>query len=582
MSREQFPFRHRPFSAAPNVLNYTPAEAIESTLDAVVSCIRRGAGIAVVIGPSGTGKTMFCHVLAERIQGESEVVMLATARLCTRRALLQNILFELGLPYRDREEGELRLAILDKIKQGSKRKLGITIIVDEAQTMPMRLIEELRLLTNVVKDGKTPVHLVLTGTQSLEERLTSPKVEAINQRIALRSYLYPMTREETKRFIRTQIAQALPAKSQQEVFAESAVSAIYEATEGLPRLVNQVCDHALLLANVRKAPTIERELAEEAWADLQQLPSPWQVSHRSRSGLNEPDANHTVIEFGPLDSLSPKEDFFQDIEAEWNEPATASDSSTAPRVFADEIQVEEKKGLPTLEVAVRSAVSIEPETSANPFADEQFEEEADLVDQVALRAIAKLQDEISSVFNRSIQLPQPAGRALDSKSTDSKLTSGTAAATSSANASSSSTANSVRPARIDLLAAEGIVDVVEPKRTTTTFQLTMKTEVATETLAETKVNIRPAIPTSLSLEKTPITVSSNEVNASVKSAPADDRDILVIEHPTSPSTLRVFSPGSERREARPISKPEGRAFREDYGSLFSRLRGDSSRDGRSS
>jgi hypothetical protein len=134
--------------------------------------------------------------------------------------------------------------------------------------------------------------LVLSGTTALEERLTSVKLESFNQRIAARCYLQPLNYDETAGYVQSLTAAAGGEPSR--LFADDAWQAVYHASGGIPRLINQVCDHALLLAATRRC-TLDAALIEEAWADLQQLPLPWP----SKTGQEQPAAN-TVVEFGSL------------------------------------------------------------------------------------------------------------------------------------------------------------------------------------------------------------------------------------------------------------------------------------------
>ncbi len=297
MNKHPFEFQHRPFAATPDVENYVPNESIESAIEAISQCIQRSAGPAMTIGPAGIGKSMLCVELAKRLQPNYEIVLLATSRLCTRRALLQNILFELGLHFRDREEGELRLGILEHLKSPQATSDGMLLIVDEAQTMPLRLLEEIRGLTNIHRQGESRVHLVLAGTQLLDERLNHPKMEAFTQRIATRCYLHPLNGEETQEYILRQWSHAV-ADLTPVPFTPSAIETIYSATTGIPRLINQLCDHALFLANGLNITSFDEELIAEAWSDLQQLPTPWQVNHHERGGNSA--TTQTIVEFGTL------------------------------------------------------------------------------------------------------------------------------------------------------------------------------------------------------------------------------------------------------------------------------------------
>lgn len=156
---------------------YFPAGTIENARTTLARCIQRGEGAGLVIGPSGTGKTLLCLTLAEQFRHSFEVAMLASGRLSTRRALFQAILYELGRPYRYMDEGELRLAVVDYLTSSDDASRGMLLLVDEAHTLPLRLLEEIRLLSNVSRNGQSLVRLVLLGSAVLEERFASPKLD---------------------------------------------------------------------------------------------------------------------------------------------------------------------------------------------------------------------------------------------------------------------------------------------------------------------------------------------------------------------------------------------------------------------
>jgi type II secretory pathway predicted ATPase ExeA len=295
MYKSCFGLTRRPFASVPQVDQYFPAAAIEAARTTLARCVQRGEGAGLVVGPSGTGKTLLCLALAEEFRRSGQVAMLASGRLSTRRALFQAILYELGRPYRYMDEGELRLAVVEYLTAVAAGQQGLLLLVDEAHTLPLRLLEELRLLTNLVRDGQPLVRLVLAGGSVLEERFASPKLDSFSQRLGARCYLEAFNRTETKDYIQWQIDAAGGRGG--EVFAEPTCQSVFQATGGVPRLVNQVCDHALMLAYVAGRKAIEPADVEEAWADLQQLPTPW-------TGESKSDASSGVIEFGSLDEAS--------------------------------------------------------------------------------------------------------------------------------------------------------------------------------------------------------------------------------------------------------------------------------------
>lgn len=288
-----FGLNRRPFAAVPQVDQYFPATAIEAARSTLVRTVQRGEGTGLVIGPSGTGKSLLCLVLAAQFQRSFQVVMLANGRLSTRRALYQAILYELGRPYRGLDEGEARLAVVEYLMSDESDSRGLVLLVDEAHTLPLRLLEEIRLLSNLARGGHPLVRAVLLGGPVLEERFASPKLDSFSQRLSARCYLESLNRTETERYIQSQIEMAGGHGAQ--IFPSETCQSVFQATGGVPRLINQLCDHALLLAYVAEKRTIDKANIEEAWSDLQQLPTPWSDETKKET------TSGGVIEFGSLD-----------------------------------------------------------------------------------------------------------------------------------------------------------------------------------------------------------------------------------------------------------------------------------------
>src|SRR5262245_42919520 len=146
-----FGFSHRPFAAAPSAKCYFPGHAAEAARQTLARVIDRAEGVGLLTGPAGTGKSLLCQVLAEQFRRSHQVALLASGQLCTRRALLQSILFELGLPFRGLEEGDLRLSLVDHLSPRGRLAVvpntapaqtpavaqsPLLLLVDEAHTLP--------------------------------------------------------------------------------------------------------------------------------------------------------------------------------------------------------------------------------------------------------------------------------------------------------------------------------------------------------------------------------------------------------------------------------------------------------------
>jgi len=390
-----FGLTRRPFASVPQVDQYFPANAIEGARTTLARCIQRGEGAGLVVAPTGTGKTLLCLLLAEQFRRSFQVVMLASGRLSTRRALFQAILYALGRPYRYMDEGELRLAVVEHLTAGDGNLRGMLLLIDEAHTLPLRLLEEVRLLSNIARNGQPLVRLVLAGAAVLEERFASPKLDSFNQRLSARCYLEAFNRTETQDYIQWQVDSAGGLGS--DVFPEATCQAAFQATGGVPRLVNQVCDHALLLAYVAGRKTIEPANVEEAWADLQQLPAPWSGGTKSEA------ADSGVIEFGSLDD-SPEAT-----------GGVTSGSATSARVFrvasVEEEEAEDGECEPSEQIhrieellakadddfqpagSIGPEIELRFEETAHPF-QEEFQHEEVVSDRYAPRATPEVSQEI--------------------------------------------------------------------------------------------------------------------------------------------------------------------------------------------
>jgi type II secretory pathway predicted ATPase ExeA len=289
-----FGLSRRPFAAAADADCYFPASPVESARQTLFRAIDRGEGPGLLIGPAGSGKSLLLLVLAEQFAGRFEIALLANGGLGTRRELLRAILYELRLPCRDLDEGEMRLSLIDHLSADGQQE-GMLLLIDEAHAVAFRLLEEIRLITNLIRDGQPKVRLVLAGSSALEERFASPRLDVFNQRIAARCYLESIDRGETYEYVKAQVAWA--GGQPDRLFSADALAAIYQASQGVPRLINQVCDHALVLSSAAGKISIDKRAVEEAWADLQQLPTPW---NRQPGAAKSETPAGSVIEFGVL------------------------------------------------------------------------------------------------------------------------------------------------------------------------------------------------------------------------------------------------------------------------------------------
>jgi hypothetical protein len=250
-------------------------------------------------------------------------------------------LSDLGEAYRDLDEEELRIGLVDRIRGLAATGSGLVVLVDEAHTLPRRLLEELRLLSGVVT-AYPAVHLVLAGTIRLEEMLGESDLEGIAQRIAVRGYLEALDYEETCRYVRTQMYCA--GLDWDSRFEPECDAVVYSLTEGVPRLINQLCDQAIRLAEQRIADEVGKQDLAAAWEEIQNLPAP--ASLRSEiSGVDVPEQSNASIPqaINHLETCGPEAEVVEEICFEDEaEPAVIEFGALEDDEFAHDEQTDQE------------------------------------------------------------------------------------------------------------------------------------------------------------------------------------------------------------------------------------------------
>jgi general secretion pathway protein A len=266
MDPTQFGLRQRPFPATPDPARYYPSTSHERAIARLLGGLADGEGVMVLTGAPGTGKTLLCHCLLERLGARGNIAFLTNSHVGSRAGLLQAILYDLSLPYEGRGEQELRLALTDHLLRGYKEGRGTILLVDEAQHLTPDLLEELRLLGNLEARSGKALQVVLVGQPALLETLRRPELTALRQRLAIRAEVEPLALQEAADYLlhHVRVAGGRPER----LFADEALELLSRQTQGVPRLLNQAAHQALQMAAEGGAAQVDAEAALEALALL--------------------------------------------------------------------------------------------------------------------------------------------------------------------------------------------------------------------------------------------------------------------------------------------------------------------------
>lgn len=282
-----FDLKRRPFAATPDPNCWYHCDRYQAVLDELLVCAEQGQGVGIVVASPGVGKTLLCERLVRDIGEPFTSVLLRHATFQSRRAFLQTLLAELAQPFDLATDQELRLSLMPVLRGLGQQGRALLLVVDEAHQLSESILEELRILSDLAVEGRPLVRLILCGQLSLEEKLAHPQLQALNQRVRAHISVPPLTLAESADYIDYRITWA--GGRTDEIFEPAALDAICRAADGVPRCLNQLCDHVLLLAYVGEQRPVPVDLVHDALDDLQHLPLSWNMlGHRSGSDLELP------------------------------------------------------------------------------------------------------------------------------------------------------------------------------------------------------------------------------------------------------------------------------------------------------
>ena len=348
MYEQVFNLTSRPFTSIHYVKHYFPATATDQALQQTRMIVERGSGPVVIVGDHGTGKTLLLAILEESFKSQFRVVNISASLLRSREDLLQNILFQLQMNCRGLRENEMRLDFVEMLKD--ERQRGVLLLVDDAQKLTVDSVEEMQLLGDFIHDGQPRIRMVLAGSQGVEERLADTRLASFTQRIAGRFFLNSLNSLEVEQYVRTHVERA--GGQPHELFSPESYRAIHEVSEGRPRYINQVCDHAMIFAATRGAVPISDSLVREAWYDIQKLPGAIAPTGSGAAMSDAPASTQTVqtdsdgwtvLEFGDLSESDAEslESVPKDVEVPETIAADAIAEQTTEEGFADRPFVEQ-------------------------------------------------------------------------------------------------------------------------------------------------------------------------------------------------------------------------------------------------
>jgi general secretion pathway protein A len=251
----------KPFAttADPKFLYLTPSH--REALAHLVYGVQENMGFLVLTGEVGTGKTTLLQALLQRLQGHTAVAFLVNSGL-PFDGLIEYMLEDLGIPDPGQTHAQRLFALNRFLIERARVGENVVVIFDEAHNLDVQTLEQIRMLSNFESSSRKLMQILLVGQPELKDKLALPELRQLKQRISLRSAITPLTSSETSEYIRRRLHVA--GCRDLGLFTEDAVTRIAEYAQGIPRVVNVVCDHCLVLGYADHKRRIDANLVEQA------------------------------------------------------------------------------------------------------------------------------------------------------------------------------------------------------------------------------------------------------------------------------------------------------------------------------
>ncbi|MDR3764599.1 MAG: AAA family ATPase [Acidobacteriota bacterium] len=268
MYEKFYGFRQNPFRMSPDPSFYYATARHNEALANLTYGVLMQKGFIVLTGEVGTGKTLLVRCLLDTLYRSRVAHAYILNPLLSRDDLLNMILTDFGVREVKRTRGEMLQQFHEFLIQAYRRNEICALVIDEAQLLTPELLEEIRLMTNIETSKHKLLQIVLVGQPELDEMLDSPELRQVKQRVALRYHLEPISDMEMRGYIERRLEVAGAPGRLLQIFPAPALARVLHYAHGIPRLVNTLCDSALVSGYGRQMASLTPQVVDEVANDL--------------------------------------------------------------------------------------------------------------------------------------------------------------------------------------------------------------------------------------------------------------------------------------------------------------------------
>ncbi|MBL7004991.1 MAG: AAA family ATPase [Gammaproteobacteria bacterium] len=274
MYEEHFNFTRQPFQLSPYSDVFYASNGHQKAYSYLEFGIGKREGFIVITGDVGAGKTTLIEHLLANIEDENLITARLSASQFSSSEILTIVADSLGVGNIEDSKAHVSLAINQYLKECAEKGKHILIIVDEAQNIPLDSLEELRMITNYHHKGITPVQIFLLGQPEFRDTLNSHNLEQLRQRVVARYHLGPLNEDEVGEYINYRLDIVRVDQLPQSIFNSEVFPAIYKFSGGIPRIINTICDRALISAYLEDQSHIDTSIIYDVLQELQNEKGP--------------------------------------------------------------------------------------------------------------------------------------------------------------------------------------------------------------------------------------------------------------------------------------------------------------------
>ncbi len=260
MYKKFFGLRENPFNVNPDPRFLVQTRETQEALACLTYGIEKRKGFVLLTGEVGTGKTTLLNTVLDWLRGRR----VATAFIFNPRLdvnqFLEFMMADFGIPCESFTKSQVLIRLNQWLLERFRTGETAVLIVDEAQNLASEVLEEIRLLTNLETSTEKLLQIVLSGQPELDEKLNQPMLRQFRQRITLRAKTYPLTIEQTQGYVDERLRKA--GADSKPVFTPEAVATVHRHSRGIPRIINLLCEHALITAFAEGQKPVEARTVE--------------------------------------------------------------------------------------------------------------------------------------------------------------------------------------------------------------------------------------------------------------------------------------------------------------------------------